>query len=115
MNIAPNPHDAPPLDASAISALLECVPGPLLLLRSDGSVIFANAVAHALQAWIKSDDPSLDVAGALAPAMLELANDSGKHTTSVSLRRSPTHMRNYEVTVQRVSRADNLKQTRAAR
>lgn len=104
MNIAPNPHDAPPLDASAISALLECVPGPLLLLRSDGSVIFANAVAHALQAWIKSDDPSLDVAGALAPAMLELANDSGKHTTSVSLRRSPTHMRNYEVTVQRVSR-----------
>jgi two-component system NtrC family sensor kinase len=104
MNIAQTPDDALRLDAASVNGLLDCVPGPILLLRADGTVICVNAAAHALEAWIKSDNPSLNLSGALAPAMLARSNDSGKHTIPVSLRRSPMHVRQYQATMQRVSR-----------
>jgi signal transduction histidine kinase len=103
MNIAQIPDDAPRLDSESVNGLLDCVPCPVLLWRANGSVIHANSAARALEAWMKSDNPALDLASALAPVMLARSDDSGKHTIPVSIRRSPTHVRNYQATVRRVS------------
>jgi two-component system NtrC family sensor kinase len=103
MDIAPIPHDAPTIDLALATTLLDCVPGPALLLHADGSVICANAAARDLQAWLQSEDPTLDLDRALAPAKLLLAADSTTRALSVSVGQSPMHMRTYQATVQRAS------------
>ena len=105
MNADSIERDDFPLAGAAVNTLLDCVPGPIVLMRADGAVIYRNASAHELDAWVKSGESSHDLSTELLPAIqaMHLGQNASPQTTSVTLRQSPLKVRHYRVTLQLVS------------
>jgi signal transduction histidine kinase len=93
-----------PLDAQEVSALLDCVLGPVLLLRAGEAMVCSNASAVELHAWFTGSDPSRDLAQALAPAIpvAGSARRPDPQTIVLTLQCAP-EVREYRATSQRVT------------
>jgi two-component system NtrC family sensor kinase len=99
----------PPIafDAQEVNALLDCVLGPVLLLRAGEAIAFGNASAVELHAWFTSSDASRDLAAALAPAIpvAGSARRPDAQTIVVTLQ-CASEVREYRATCQCVSAPD---------
>lgn len=91
------------LEAAEVTALLECVPGPVLLIRDSDTMVCSNAAAVELNAWFAGDDPSRELSAQLLTTMcLARSTPEQRQQATLTLQSPSLELRHFRPTVQHV-------------
>jgi len=106
MTSVPKQTPRAPSDETEVGQLLDGVPIPLLFTNVDGSVLWLNASARELDAWLRRDDPSCNLEAELAPALRNIPRSaSGQGDLMVSLHQRSGGTRAYNAVFQHLPSA----------